>query len=351
MLGRIGATIATLSAVMTLGGAPASAAGPQAKPKILVLATGGTIAQTTGKDSVLSGSALVAAVPGLDAAADVSAEQVAQVSSPDITAEVWLRLARRIDEVLASGAADGVVVTHGTDTLEETAYFLDLVVKSDKPVVVVGSMRGSGSVSADGPANLANAVAIAADPAAKGAGVLVTLNDGIYAARDVTKTNTTGLDAFKAPDVGALGIMQGRKPHFYRTTTRPHTAATEFDVSTLRALPRVAIVYSYVDVGPALLNAAIGDGAKGIVYAGTGNGSIPKAMQPAVAAGVGRGVVVVRSSRVNGGLVERNGEHDDDALGTVTSDSLNPQKARVLLMLALTKTSDAKQIQQMFSRY
>ncbi|SFD82529.1 asparaginase [Methylobacterium sp. 13MFTsu3.1M2] len=318
---------------------------------MLVLATGGTIAQTTGKDSVLTGSALVAAVPGLDASADVSAEQVAQVSSPDVTSEIWLRLARRVNESLSSGAADGVVVTHGTDTMGETAYFLDLVVKSDKPVVVVGSMRGSGAVSADGPANLANAVAIAADPAAKGAGVLVTLNDQIFAARHVTETNATALDAFKSPDFGALGVMQGRKPHSYRTATRRHTTATEFDISDVKELPRVSIVYPYVDVGPGALNAAVVDEVKGVVYAGTGNGSIPKSVQPAVTAAIGKGVIVVRSSRVNGGLVERDGEHDDDALGTVTSDSLNPQKGQVLLMLALRKTQDAATVQRMFSAY
>jgi len=351
MTGRIGAAFAAPAAMTALGCQAAPAAEPVRKPKMLVLATGGTIAQTTVKDSILTGSALVAVVPGLDASADVSAEQVAQVSSPDITSEIWLHLPRRVNEVLSSGAADGVVVTHGTDTLEETAYFLDLVVKSDTPIVVVGSMRGSGAVSADGPANLANAVAIDADPTAKGASVLVTLNDQIFAARDVTKTNTTSLDAFKSPDFGALGVMQGRKPHFYRTATRRRTTATEFDVSDLNELPRVSIVYSFVDVDPAILNAVVGDGAKGVVYAGTGNGSIPKSVQPAVAAALGKGVVVVRSSRVNGGLVERNGEYDDGALGTVTSDSLNPQKARVLLMLALTRTREAGAIQRMFSSY
>ncbi|MBN4096057.1 asparaginase [Methylobacterium sp. OT2] len=322
-----------------------------AKPRILVLATGGTIAQTDSKEAKLLGDALIGAVPQLKDIAQVQAEQVAQVSSPDITPEIWLKLAKRINAALASNDVDGVVVTHGTDTLEETAYFLDLVVKSDKPVVVVGSMRGSSAPSADGPANLIDAVAIAASPTARSNGVLVTLNDTIQSARDVTKTNTTSLDAFKSPDFGTLGIVQGGKPIFYRQVSRKHTTATEFDVSSLTALPKVAIVYSYVGVDADAFEGAMKSGAKGVVYAGTGNGSIPKAVQPAAASAAKSGVVVVRASRVNGGVVERNGEHDDTALGTITADSLNPQKARVLVMLGLTRTGNAAEMQRLFDTY
>lgn len=340
---------ALLGLTAAVSSAPASA--QSSKPKVLVLATGGTIAQIDSKEAKLLGDALVGAVPQLKAIADVKAEQIAQVSSPDITPEIWLKLAKRINEALSSDDLNGVVVTHGTDTLEETAYFLDLVVKSDKPVVVVGSMRGSAAPSADGPANLIDAVALAASPDAKGSGVLVTLNDTIQSARDVTKTNTTSLDTFKSPDFGALGIVQGGKPHLYRRVSRRHTAATEFDVGSLNALPKVSVIYSYVGVDADAFEQAVKAGAKGIVFAGTGNGSIPKAVQPAVAAATKNGIAVIRASRVNGGLVEKNGEHDDGVLGTVTADTLNPQKARVLVMLGLTKASGAEELQRMFDTY
>lgn len=348
---HIGTTFGLALLGLAAGMHPVPTLAQASKPRILVLATGGTIAQTDTKEAKLLGDALVGAVPQLRDLAQVNAEQVAQVSSPDITPDIWLRLAKRINEALASNDVDGVVVTHGTDTLEETAYFLDLVVKSEKPVVVVGSMRGSSAPSADGPANLIDAVAIAASPAARGNGVLVTLNDTIQSARDVTKTNTTSLDTFKSPDFGALGIVQGGKPTFYRRASRRHTTATEFDVASLTALPKVAIVYSYVGVDADAFEQAVRSGAKGVVYAGTGNGSIPKAVQGAAASAAKGGVVVVRASRVNGGVVERNGEHDDAALGTVTADSLNPQKARVLVMLGLTKTNDAAEVQRMFDTY
>ncbi|MER8956955.1 asparaginase [Mesorhizobium sp. M0833] len=330
--------------------AAAAATAQENKPNILVLATGGTIAQTTSKDATLLGDALINAVPKMKDVANVSAEQIVQVSSPDITVENWVKLAKRINEALANNDVKGVVVTHGTDTMEETAYFLDLVVKSEKPVVLVGSMRGSQALSADGPANLFNAVAIASSEEAKGKGVLITLNDQIQSARDVTKTNTFTLDTFRSLDFGALGYVQAGKPYFYRTPIRKHTTQSQFDLS-VDSLPQVAILYSYVGVKPNMIDAVIASGVKGIVWAGTGNGSVPKAIQPAAQEAVKKGIIFVRSSRVNGGIVERNGEHNDDELGFVTSDSLNPQKARVLLMLALTKSSDFKAIQDVFNTY
>lgn len=317
--------------------------------KILLLATGGSIAQTSPKDPALLGHALVDAVPQLGNIANISVEQIAQVSSPDISIENWLKLARRINEALAGDDAQGVVVTHGTDTLEETAYFLNLVVKSDKPVIVVGAMRRPYSLGADGPANLYNAVAIASSPQAKGKGVLVTLNAEIHSARDVTKSSFN-LDAFKAPDFGPLGYVRNGKPHFYRSPKRKHTAMSEFDLNW-EGLPRVAILYSYAGVEPDTLEGVIASGYRGVVWAGTGNGNLPKVIRPAASEGVKRGLVFVRSSRSSFGIVERNDELDDDALGFVTADSLNPQKARILLMLALTQTSDPTKIQELFNTH
>lgn len=317
--------------------------------KILLLATGGSIAQTSPKDPTLLGPALVDAVPQLANIANISVEQIAQVSSSDISIENWLKLARRINEALAGDDAQGVVVTHGTDTLEETAYFLNLVVKSDKPVIVVGAMRRPYSLGADGPANLYNAVAIASSPEAKGKGVLVTLNAEIHSARDVTKTSFN-LDAFKAPDFGPLGYVRNGKPHFYRSPKRKHTAMSEFDLNWER-LPRVAILYSYVGVEPDTLEGVIASDYRGVVWAGTGNGNLPKVIRPAASEAVKRGLVFVRSSRSNFSIVERNDELDDDALGFVTADSLNPQKARILLMLALTQTSDPTKIQELFDAH
>ncbi|UVK57052.1 asparaginase [Mesorhizobium sp. AR02] len=317
--------------------------------KILVLATGGSIAQTSPKDPTLLGDALVGAVPQLRDIANISVEQITQVSSPDISIENWLELARRINEALAEDDVQGVVVTHGTDTLEETAYLLNLVVKSDKPVIVVGAMRRPYSLGADGPANLYNAVAIAIDPEAKGKGVLVTLNAEIHSARDVTKT-TFNLDAFKAPDFGPLGYVRNGKPHFYRSPKRRHTIASEFDANA-ESLPRVAILYSYVGVTPDILEAVAASGYRGVVWAGTGNGNLPKVIRPAASEAVKRGLVFVRSSRANSGIVARNDELDDDALGFVTADSLNPQKARILLMLALTQTCDPTKIQELFDSH
>lgn len=335
---------------VALGFSQIGMAQAQTKPHVLVLATGGTIAQTTSKSSSLKGEELIEAIPQLEDIADITTEQIVQVSSPDITESNWIDLGKRINEALSTDEVQGIVVTHGTDTMEETAFFLDLVVKSDKPVVMVGSMRESQALSADGSANLFNAVTTAASEAAYGKGVLVILNDRIQAARDVTKTNTFTLDALSSGDLGALGYIQAEQIYFYRAPVRKHTLRSEFEVPS-GTLPPVVILESYVGVTPDLIDAAVAAGVKGIVWAGTGNGSVPKAVQPAAQAAAEKGVVFVRSTRVNGGRVERNGEHNDDEMGFVTSDTLNPQKARILLMLALSKTSSATEIQEFFDAY
>jgi L-asparaginase len=236
--------------------------------------------------------------------------------------------------------------------MKETAYFLNLVVKSKKPVVVVGAMRPSTAISADGPINLYNAVILAASKEASGKGVLVCMNDQINGARDVTKTNTSTADTFRAPELGFLGYMQDNKPYFYRESTRMKTIDTEFDVSKLETLPRVDIVYGYANEDRVAIDAFVAAGAKGIVHAGPGDGSIARpAVEPALIEARKKGIAIVRSSRVGNGVVARNGEAKDDELDFVVADTLNAQKARILLSLALTKTRDAKEIQRMFYTY
>ena len=326
---------------------------------ISILATGGTIAGTGATSTTTVGYTaatvgvhnLIKAVPELAKVANVTGEQVFQIASENMGNEHWLTLAKRVNVLLAQASVDGIVITHGTDTLEETAYFLDLVVKSRKPVVLVGAMRPSTALSADGPINLYNAVLLAASVEAVGKGVLVAMNDQIQAARDVTKTNTSTLDAFRSPELGMLGYIQGSKPFFYRQSSRKHTQDTEFDVSLLASLPQVDIVYGYANVGPVAVDAFVAAGAKGIIHAGVGDGSLAAKVLPSLKSARQKGVLVVRASRVGQGIVARNGEADDDALDFVVADTLNPQKARILLMLALTKTTSSKDIQRMFYTY
>ena len=352
----------TLAAIALAHLAAVGASAQTARPIVYVLSTGGTIAGSGSSSTDLSnykpgailGEQLVKAVPQIAQIADVRVEQVVNVNSSDITIENWLTLAKRIQAILKeTPAVSGFVITSGTNTLEETAYFLNLTIKSDKPVVLVGSMRPSTAISADGPLNLLNAVRTAISPDARGKGALIVLNDEINAARDTTKTNTLRVETFRAPELGLLGYIDEDKVSFYRSTTKRHTANTEFDVTSLTALPKVSILYSYIEPDASLIQAAIKSGAKGIVFAGTGNGALsvgeetvlkeiaamPAASKPAL----------VRSSRVGNGRVIATAEYD--ALGVIPGDTLNPQKARILLMLALTKTSDPKEIRRIFSEY
>ena len=329
-------------------------------PKVAILATGGTIAgtaasntQTTGyKAGDLAIQTLIDAVPAMKQYADVTGEQIVKISSNNMTDDVLLTLAKRCNELLKDPKIKGIVITHGTDTLEETAYFLNLTVKSKKPVVLVGAMRPATAISADGPMNLLSAVRLAADPQAQDRGVLIALNDQINSARDASKTSTTDPGTFKAHELGLLGYVAGGTNYFLRDTAMKHTHETEFDVSKLDKLPRVDIVYSHANDDRALVDAAVKAGAKGIIHAGTGNGSIHKDAEPGLADAVKQGVVVVRSSRVGNGIVTPAGA--DSAYGKqgfLDGYSLNPQKARLLLQLALTKTNDPKKIQEMFQKY
>jgi L-asparaginase len=243
------------------------------------------------------------------------------------------------------------VITHGTDTMEESAFFLNLTVKTDKPVVMVGSMRPSTAVSADGPLNLYNAVAVAADPKAQGRGVLVVMNDWIHGAHSLTKTSTTAVQTFMSPVRGLVGVVSYGHADFYTSPSWKHTTQTEFDISQVTQLPRVDIIFVSEDMSPALINAAVTSGAKGIVTAGVGNGNMNEASVAAAANAVKKGVAVVRSSRVPTGTVGRNVELNDDKLGFIASDELNPQKARILLSLALLKNRTPKELQEIFYTY
>lgn len=327
-------------------------------PRLRLLATGGTIAgaQTGGdgrgyKAAALSAEALVAAVPQIAGLAAVAVEQVACIGSQDMNDAVWLRLAARAQAALDDPAVAGVVITHGTDTMEETGYFLNLVLRTAKPVVLVGAMRPATAISADGPMNLYNAVAVAAAPASAGRGVLVVANDEIHFAREVAKTNTTQLGTFKSPNRGLAGLVHGGRLHYFGPTVRRHTAASEFAPPAATALPRVDIVFAHAGMGRELIDAAVRAGAQGLVIAGVGDGNLPAGALAACTEAARAGVAVVRSSRTGGGLVERNIEVDDDAAGFVSAEELNPQKARVLLMLGLTRTRAAPALQELFRRY
>jgi L-asparaginase len=253
--------------------------------------------------------------------------------------------------LLRQDDVDGIVVTHGTDTMEESAFFLNLVVKSDKPVVMVGAMRPSTAVSADGPLNLYDAVGVAVDPNARGRGVLVVMNDWIHAAHSVTKTSTTAIQTFLSPQRGLVGISAYGKNDFYNSPKWLHTTTSEFDVATVNKLPRVDILFAYEDMSPDLIDASVANGAKGIVIAGVGDGNMNKASLSAARKAAERGIVIVRSSRVVTGQVARNVEVNDDEMGFVASDELNPQKARILLMLALLKPRSTAEVQDLFYRY
>ena len=336
----------------------ATATSAMAKPHMVVVATGGTIAgaQTAPQggsytSGVFSIDTLLAGVPQLKEIADVSGEQLVKIGSQDMSDAVWLKLAKRVNELLKAQDVDAVIITHGTDTMEETAYFLDLVVDSDKPVVLVGSMRPSTAVSADGPGNLYDAAVVAADAKAKGRGVLVVLNDQVFAARDVYKTNTTQVDTFKAPDRGPLGNVEEGTVVLFAQPGSAHARQPLFAVDGLDALPKVDIVYAYANMGRELIDAAVKAGAKGIVVAGVGNGNMTAEALQALSDARKQGVVVVRSTRLPSGFVTRNAEVNDDELGFVASEELKPAKARVLLKLALMKTTDPLQIQEMFRTY
>ena len=326
---------------------------------VVVLATGGTIAgagasaanSATYQAAKVGIEQLIAGIPELSKLANVRGEQVMQIASESITNDNLLQLGRRVSELADSKDVDGIVITHGTDTLEETAYFLNLVEKTDKPIIVVGSMRPGTAMSADGMLNLYNAVAVASSKEAHGKGVLVTMNDEIQSGRDVSKMINIKTEAFKSP-WGPLGMVVEGKSYWFRLPAKRHTMDSEFDIKNIKSLPDVEIAYSYGNVDDTAYKALAQAGAKAIIHAGTGNGSVSSRVVPSLQALRKDGVQIIRSSHVNaGGFVLRNAEQPDDKYDWVVAHDLNPQKARILAMVALTKTNDSKELQRMFWEY
>ena len=330
----------------------------QKLPRIKVLATGGTIA---GKGASADRSAykagelpikdLISAVPGIEKIADITGEQIANVGSQDMSVDIWIKLNKRINEIYKNNEADGIVITHGTDTQEETAYFLSLTVRYDKPVVITGSMRPATAISADGPKNLFDAVTLAASKQAANSGVLLVFNEYILSGRDAVKTSTTHLNAFNAPNSGPIGQVYDGKVVMYQSALRKSNKNTPFDITGLTKLPDVAVVELFADAPATAINAYVASGVKGIVTGGLGNGNLNKVNSDAAAAAVKKGIVVARASRVPTGRVTLLDETDDAKLGTIVADDLIPQKARILLMLGLTQTSDSKKLQEYFFEY
>ena len=337
--------------------AASAVAHAQALPNVVILATGGTIAGAgaSAANSATYAAAkvpvdkLIAGLPELSKVAAVRGEQTFQIASESFTNDNLVTLAKRVSALAKQADVDGIVVTHGTDTLEETAYFLNLVVRTSKPIVVVGSMRPGTALSADGALNLYNAVNVAASKDASGKGVLVTMNDEINSGRDVTKSVNIRTEAFKS-QWGALGMVVEGKNYWFRAPVKRHTAQSEFNIDEISALPQVDIAYGYGSV-PASIVESIGKGSKAIIHAGTGNGSVADRVVPTLQKLRADGVQVIRSSRVPAGFVLRNAEQPDDKNDWVVAHDLNPQKARILAMVALTKPMSSADLQRVFWEY
>ena len=332
-----------------------------ALPRIGLILTGGTI-DSVGTDRLdlawyieagkrLSDGELLGRIPELKDIAAMEEVPFRRLPSHALVDKDWLELLRTVHAIFDDNRTDGIVITHGTNTLEETAYFLNLTLKTDKPVVLVGSMRPSSAISADGSLNLVNAVKVAADPGSRGRGCLVVMNDTIYNARDVTKNSTYRVDAFQSRDMGPLGFADADgKIIYYHQPTRPHTDDTEFDVRAMTHLPRVDVVLSYVGADATMIDAAVRAGARGIVSAATGAGRPTPAEDVAFdKAYKETGTLMCLCSRVASGRVVRS--PGLIKRGFVAGDNLQPWKARILLSLALTKTSNADDIQRMFDTY
>ncbi|AKO44960.1 L-asparaginase 2 [[Haemophilus] ducreyi] len=325
-------------------------------PNITILATGGTIAGS-GESAVSSAyqagqlniDTLIEAVPEMKKLANIKGEQVVKIGSQDMNDQVWLTLANTINQQCAS--TDGFVITHGTDTMEETAYFLDMTAKCEKPIVLVGAMRPATEKSADGPLNLYNAIVVAREAKSAKRGVLVAMNDQVLGARDVTKTSTTAVQTFHSPNFGALGYIHNSKVDYERNPESKHTTNTPFDVTKLTDLPKVGIIYAYANMPTEPLKALLDADYQGIVVAGVGNGNMNAVNLALLETAAKKGVAVIRSSRVPTGYTTRDAEIDDSKYGFAASGTLNPQKARVLLQLALTKTKDIHTIQQYFEEF
>jgi L-asparaginase len=330
-------------------------------PRVALIITGGTI-DSIGKDRLdlawyieagkrLGTGELLAQLPELNSIARVEEVPFRRLPSHALVDKDWLDMVRTIHSIFDENKAGGIVITHGTNTIEETAYFLNLTLKTDKPVVLVGSMRPASAISADGYLNLVNAVKVAADPKSRGRGALLVMNDTIYSGRDVTKNSTYRVQAFTSRDLGPLGFADADGSIvYYHQTVKKHTVDTEFDVRNLQSLPRVDVVVSYVGADGKMIEAAAAAGAKGIVSAGTGAGRPTPAEDEAFdRVYKEKGVIMCLCSRVASGRVARS--PGLAKRGFVAGDNLQPWKARLLLALALTKTTNADEIQRMFDTY
>ena len=346
------------AALMVLGMLVSSPALAQsAKPNIVILATGGTIAgagassanSATYQAAKVPVEKLIAGVPELTNIANVRGEQTFQIASESFTNERLVQLGKRVSQLTKEAGVDGVVITHGTDTLEETAYFLHLTVHTDKPIVVVGSMRPGTAMSADGMLNLYDAVVVAAARESRAKGVLVVMNDEIHSGRDVAKRINIKTNAFGS-QWGPLGMVVEGKTYWFRLPAKTHTMQSEFDIENISALADVQILYGSGNLNPALYETAA-KSARAIINAGTGNGSVPDYLVEKLRAIRASGVHVIRSSRVADGFVLRNSEQPDDKYDWIVAHDLNPQKAKILAAVALTKTNDTKELQRIFWQY
>ncbi|MGH9140087.1 MAG: asparaginase [Vicinamibacterales bacterium] len=346
---------AVLTALLAAAAAPA-----QDVPKVRLVATGGTISNKTG--GRLTAEELVQSMPGLERYARPEFEQFSNLASSELTLDQWLALAKRLNQIFAAEPdIAGLVVTSGTDTLEELAYFLDLTVRSDKPVVVVGSMRNPSTLGYEGAANLLEGFRVAASPEARGKGALVVLNDEINAAREVTKTDALRLNTFQTRGYGILGVVDADRVAFYRSSLKRHTAHSEFDITAVAKLPRVDVLLVYQGADGDLIKAAADAGAKGIVVAGAGAGATSGTQQDGIDYATKKGVFVVTTTRTGAGRIAAgrggrgrrggSGPPPDEIRHRIAGEDLAPVKARLLLMLALTRTADPAEIQRMFTEY
>ncbi len=327
----------------------------QHKKNILVIGTGGTIAGASeGKGTASYSSAqlkvdtLVSAIPDLKSVANITCENIFNIDSCDMTTDKLIQLAKYVNEEAKKDDIDGFVITHGTDTLEETAYFLNLVLKTEKPIVLTGSVRPSTATSADGPLNLYQAVALAKNDEAYKKGVLVVFSDAIFSARDVTKISTFRPNAFSQRDLGCLGYMRDDKAFFFNHSSKPHTTESEFDIEKIDSLPKVEILTFYVGADINLLEYAAKN-SQGIVLAGAGCGGSSSSWDSAISKIISSNIPVVRSSRVGNGIITF--EENEIPTKGIYSINLTPQKSRILLSLALTKTNDIYEIQKLFEKY
>lgn len=325
--------------------------------KVVVLATGGTIAGASAgaingayESGKIGINEILDNFSELKSIANISTEQICNIGSQDMNEKIWLKLARRANELLASDEVDALVITHGTDTLEESGYFLNLTLNSQKPIVITAAMRSANSLSSDGAMNLYNALSVATCQASTRMGVLVVINDEIHLAREITKMNTTSLSAFNSPNCGRCGAVHYGKVEFYTKSLRKHTTQSEFNILNLLNLPSVEIVYDYAGASGEAVFGALNLGAKGIVCAALGNGNLSPNMLKALKYASSKEITVVISSRTNGGIISGS-ELDFAKLNFISSDSLNAQKARILLMLCLASGFNNKTIGQKFSTY